>query len=159
MLDSKTRLLAAAQHRATAAAAGTGSLAGMMLAGVNPAMLSAAQVRCVTAVSRFYIDTMLPCVTSLFHASLLLLQNSTACRVYVGRYAVITLSGQTMRFSFLHRMRSLHYDIGEPEIRALFSPFGRILKVDVSYEPATGKSKVRMHPIFAQRLVCLVASC
>ena len=36
---------------------------------------------------------------------------------------------------------SLQYDIGEPDLRAMFSPFGRIAKIDVSFEPATGRTK------------------
>lgn len=36
---------------------------------------------------------------------------------------------------------SLHYELGEAEIRMAFSPFGEIKSVDMSYEPNTGKSK------------------
>jgi hypothetical protein len=42
------------------------------------------------------------------------------CRIYVG---------------------SLHYDLKEPDIIALFSSFGKVVKCDVGVEPATGKSK------------------
>ncbi|RYE96326.1 MAG: hypothetical protein EOO41_04725, partial [Methanobacteriota archaeon] len=36
---------------------------------------------------------------------------------------------------------SLHYDIREEHLRELFSPFGNITRVDMSHEPATGKTK------------------
>jgi len=37
---------------------------------------------------------------------------------------------------------SLHYEITEAQVRALFSPFGDITKLDMSHDPLTGKSKV-----------------
>jgi poly(U)-binding-splicing factor PUF60 len=36
---------------------------------------------------------------------------------------------------------SMHYELGEREVRAIFSPFGTILKVDMSHEPSTGRTK------------------
>ena len=36
---------------------------------------------------------------------------------------------------------SLHYDLGEKEMRAIFAPFGAIARVDMSHEPSTGRSK------------------
>ena len=36
------------------------------------------------------------------------------------------------------KLRSLHYNISEADIRALFSPFGAISKVDMSLDAATG---------------------
>ena len=36
---------------------------------------------------------------------------------------------------------SLHYDLTEPNIRAIFESFGPIRTVDMSWEPTTGKSK------------------
>ena len=38
-------------------------------------------------------------------------------------------------------LRSLHYDIKEEDIRALFSCFGTIAKVDMSHDSVTGRSK------------------
>lgn len=43
-----------------------------------------------------------------------------ACRVYVG---------------------SLHYDLKEEDVRKVFAPFGAIRNINMSFEPATGKSK------------------
>ena len=36
--------------------------------------------------------------------------------------------------------RSLHYNISDADIRALFSPFGAIKKVDMSLDAATGEA-------------------
>jgi len=47
-------------------------------------------------------------------------QRKLACRLYVG---------------------SLHYDVTESDIRAIFSPFGAIAQVDMSFDANTGKSK------------------
>lgn len=43
-------------------------------------------------------------------------------------------------FLFLH-CRSLHYDIGTADISALFSCFGTISKVDMSFDTSTQRSK------------------
>ena len=37
--------------------------------------------------------------------------------------------------------RSLHYEIGQAEVLALFSCFGTITKCDMSHDPITGRSK------------------
>lgn len=47
-------------------------------------------------------------------------QRRLACRLYVG---------------------SLHYDVKESDIRSIFSPFGPIAQIDVSFDQNTGKSK------------------
>ena len=47
-------------------------------------------------------------------------QRKLACRLYVG---------------------SLHYDVKESDIRGIFSPFGTIAQIDMSFDQGTGKSK------------------
>lgn len=48
------------------------------------------------------------------------IDRSLDCRIYVG---------------------SLHYQLGQPEITALFSCFGNIAKFDLSHDAITGRSK------------------
>lgn len=45
---------------------------------------------------------------------------------------------------------SLNYDLAEPDLKAIFGAFGDIVDFTMTYEPATGKSKVRDQLLLTQ---------
>lgn len=52
----------------------------------------------------------------------------------------LTFVGAVQTLCILFR-RSIHYDLREPDIVALFSTFGTIVKSEMSMDPQTGRSK------------------
>ena len=102
--------------------------------------LAEAQVAAAAAVA----PTAVPAAASSKLAAALASLNATLLAPAAANAAIATIAGgATASAQPVARIYvgNVSYEVGEPELRALFGAFGRVTKVDTSFEATTGRTK------------------